>query len=290
MPESIISQFQREYNAPIETNRQVATVAERDAIPSSRRWEGMLVYVTTDARTYELRGGVSNGDWTEFGGITEAPTDGNYYVRRNGIWTIAPSGGIADAPSDGSKYGRLNGAWSAINEFSDAPSDGNQYARQDGAWSQVAAGAADKLITTIPPANLTGSATQQLFDFDIPGNTLAVDNESFEVFAFFRSAGMFSADLDLNINFGGSGSGLGNFANFSGSLSFVMKCLIQRTSTTDFNRFYSVAMGSDNWQMSNIETNVVTGTFAQQHNLFISARDSGGSNGFELLGGYVRKV
>lgn len=47
------------------------------------------------------------------GGVGDAPSDGNMYVRQNGAWVqIVP--GIADAPSDGNTYGRLDGAWVII--------------------------------------------------------------------------------------------------------------------------------------------------------------------------------
>lgn len=88
MPQSIISQFQRQFNSPIEVNRQVATATERDAINSSTRWEGMLVYVIADGVTYELVGGISNGDWQILGGLQDAPSDNKTYGRRNGAWAI----------------------------------------------------------------------------------------------------------------------------------------------------------------------------------------------------------
>lgn len=88
MPQSIISQFSRAYNSPIEVNRQVATATERDAINSSVRWEGMLVYVVADGVTYELAGGISNGDWRELGGLQDAPSDGKIYGRKDGAWSI----------------------------------------------------------------------------------------------------------------------------------------------------------------------------------------------------------
>lgn len=68
MADSIISQFQREYANPIETFRQVADITARDAINSSRRWQGMLVYVISTETTYELKGGITNSDWAVLGG------------------------------------------------------------------------------------------------------------------------------------------------------------------------------------------------------------------------------
>ena len=91
MADSLISQFRREYNSPIETDRQVPDIASRDAISGLRRWAGMLVYVTSEGATYELRGGVDNTNWSLFTGIGEAPFDGSTYGRKDGSWFIMPS-------------------------------------------------------------------------------------------------------------------------------------------------------------------------------------------------------
>lgn len=65
MPQEIVSQFDRKFAAPIEINRQVATIAQRNAIPSGVRWEGMLVYVTTDQANYQLIGGLTDAFWQD---------------------------------------------------------------------------------------------------------------------------------------------------------------------------------------------------------------------------------
>lgn len=88
MSDSLISQFKREYNAPIEEFRQVADITERDAISSSRRWIGMLVYVVSEQFTYELKGAIDNTAWTPLTGLDDAPSDGSEYVRKDGAWTI----------------------------------------------------------------------------------------------------------------------------------------------------------------------------------------------------------
>jgi hypothetical protein len=43
--------------------RSVANITERNAIPSSRRKEGMLVFVVADDITYQLYGGTTDSDW-----------------------------------------------------------------------------------------------------------------------------------------------------------------------------------------------------------------------------------
>jgi hypothetical protein len=49
------------------------------------------------------------------GGITDAPSDGNTYGRRNTSWTVIPSG-ISEAPADGKTYMRIgsSAAWTAL--------------------------------------------------------------------------------------------------------------------------------------------------------------------------------
>lgn len=66
MAELLGYQFDRVYNKPIERYRQVATISERDAIPSGKRWEGMLCYVLTEGVDYQLINGINNADWTSY--------------------------------------------------------------------------------------------------------------------------------------------------------------------------------------------------------------------------------
>ena len=65
MPELLGYQFDRTYAGAIERYRKVATIAERDAIPTGKRWEGMLCYVTGETKDYQLRGGITNVEWEE---------------------------------------------------------------------------------------------------------------------------------------------------------------------------------------------------------------------------------
>jgi hypothetical protein len=52
------------------------------------------------------------GAWRDL--LTDAPSDGTLYGRKNAIWTAVPAGGITDAPSDGNTYGRSNAAWVTV--------------------------------------------------------------------------------------------------------------------------------------------------------------------------------
>lgn len=43
--------------------RVVANLTERDSISTPRRVDGMLVFVTSEDKTYQLYGGISNSNW-----------------------------------------------------------------------------------------------------------------------------------------------------------------------------------------------------------------------------------
>jgi hypothetical protein len=80
------------------------------------------VYLTigTAASTYMPLSGMGNYATTEYvtlqGYITDAPSDGSEYVRKNAAWAIATGGGggISDAPSDGNLYARQNAGWTSF--------------------------------------------------------------------------------------------------------------------------------------------------------------------------------
>jgi len=63
MAETLGYQFDRVINQPIETNRQVPNISARNAIPTSKRWEGMECYVVSEETDYQLIGGIDNTFW-----------------------------------------------------------------------------------------------------------------------------------------------------------------------------------------------------------------------------------
>lgn len=137
MPETIISQFQRAFNSPIEIYRQVATPTERDNIPSGVRWTGMLVYVVSDGVTYSLSGGgIDNGSWQELGGLQDAPSDGQTYGRKDGNWELIPDGGVDWGDIGGTLANQTDLQSALDSKLSDAPSDGSLYGRKDGIWEK----------------------------------------------------------------------------------------------------------------------------------------------------------
>lgn len=80
-------------------------------------------YLTTSAAssTYQTISGMSSyatqSYVTSQGYLTDAPSNGSEYVRKNGAWAVATGGGgggISDAPSDGNLYARQNAAWTSF--------------------------------------------------------------------------------------------------------------------------------------------------------------------------------
>jgi hypothetical protein len=82
----------------------------------------------------------SDSDWIDITAainasvISEAPDDGNAYVRQSEMWVL----GVGEAPSNSTLYGRFDGAWQEIVfPVSEAPTDSLVYGRQDSAWVRV---------------------------------------------------------------------------------------------------------------------------------------------------------
>lgn len=82
-------------------------------------------YLTTSsaASTYQTISGMSSyatqSYVTSQGYLTDAPSNGSEYVRKDGAWAVATGGGgggggISDAPSDGNLYARQNAAWASF--------------------------------------------------------------------------------------------------------------------------------------------------------------------------------
>lgn len=62
--------------------RTVDSIAERDAIATAYRDEGMIVHITGTNQNFQLQGGITNSDWVELtlsggGGVTFDVTNGN---------------------------------------------------------------------------------------------------------------------------------------------------------------------------------------------------------------------
>ena len=59
------SNFDVETGLPLDSRLVVSGLIQRDGIDSLKRYEGMIVYVESEAKNYQLVGGISNTDWAE---------------------------------------------------------------------------------------------------------------------------------------------------------------------------------------------------------------------------------
>ena len=62
------SNFDVKTTLPLDSRLKVADSTARDAIVSGVRYEGMIVYVVSEATNFQLVGGIANGDWTKLAG------------------------------------------------------------------------------------------------------------------------------------------------------------------------------------------------------------------------------
>ena len=86
---SLASGFKYQAKSPLDLRRVVDTVAERDELVTiNAAWEGMHVYVKTDKKTYEYRGGTT---WTPVlaGSMYTHPT---YTAKSSGLYKITVDG------------------------------------------------------------------------------------------------------------------------------------------------------------------------------------------------------
>ena len=62
------SNFELNAGLPLDARFVVADLIARDAIAAVKRYDGMCTYVVSNQTTYQLQGGIANGDWNIFGG------------------------------------------------------------------------------------------------------------------------------------------------------------------------------------------------------------------------------
>lgn len=62
------SNFDVKTSLPLDSRLKVADLTARDAIVSGVRYEGMIVYVVSEATNFQLVGGITNGDWRKLSG------------------------------------------------------------------------------------------------------------------------------------------------------------------------------------------------------------------------------
>src|SRR6187431_2043737 len=68
MAQQINDNFQLLAGLPLDDRNQKATIAARDAISSTRRFQGLLCFVEQAQTLYQLQGGLLNTNWVGIAG------------------------------------------------------------------------------------------------------------------------------------------------------------------------------------------------------------------------------
>lgn len=180
---SLASGFKYQAKSPLDLRRVVDTVAERNELVTiNAAWEGMHVYVKTDKKTYEYRGGTT---WIPVlaGSMYTHPT---YTARASGLYkvTVDGTGHISGAtavtkaditalgiPGSDTKYGVFKAATADAaggTGLVPAPAKGAQglFLRGDNVWAKPtdttyndATTSAHGLMTAADKTKLNGIAT-----------------------------------------------------------------------------------------------------------------------------------
>jgi len=100
-----------------------------------------------------------NADWIADPIQIDATSDGKIYVRNNAGWIPDPI--QIDAPADGQVWGRKNDQWAIVTGgtggIGDAPSDGNTYGRKNSTWVTVTGGGSVTISDTPPVSPAIGN-------------------------------------------------------------------------------------------------------------------------------------
>lgn len=91
----LASNFDVNTGLPLDSRFVTADLTSRDAIPSLVRWDGMFVYVESEERYFQLKGGITNSDWVEFGAGGGSGAGAIKIQFINPTATTLPSGGTS---------------------------------------------------------------------------------------------------------------------------------------------------------------------------------------------------
>ena len=86
---------------------------------------GDMWWSTVDGRLYVKYEDEDSEQW-----VDASPSIGKVHIED-------VEGGITEAPSDGNYYARRNASWAAFDNLGEAPEDNHFYARKDGAWETI---------------------------------------------------------------------------------------------------------------------------------------------------------
>lgn len=114
MAEQLADVFDVQIQFPIDLRSVKSDLNARNAIGTYQRYEGLEVYVISDAKKYRLEGGISNSDWVDVTGTTDAG------LQAVTVSTSNPAGGKAgdihfkNTSSGTEVWYNNDGTWGAI--------------------------------------------------------------------------------------------------------------------------------------------------------------------------------
>jgi len=134
-------------NVYVRVNGAWASLFANTETAATQSWVNGLGFQTaSDVSTYVTGLGYQTASnvstyVTGLGYITDAPTDGQQYVRQTLMgtpqWVLNAGFTFSDAPMDSNKYLRMNNVWTLYDGISDAPNDGSTYGRQSLGWVSI---------------------------------------------------------------------------------------------------------------------------------------------------------
>jgi hypothetical protein len=90
---NLASNFSLGSALPLDDRTVLADLTARNALDSGVRYEGLIVYVTSEATNFQLVGGITNADWTELAGAGgAASTTATETLTNNAVNTITTIG------------------------------------------------------------------------------------------------------------------------------------------------------------------------------------------------------
>lgn len=98
------SNFELNAGLPLDARFVVADLVARDAIAAVKRYDGMCTYVVSNQITYQLQGGITNGDWVIYGGGA-----GGTIFKETFVMSSGKAAGVISAVNTGTKTFTITG-------------------------------------------------------------------------------------------------------------------------------------------------------------------------------------
>lgn len=101
MAQQINDNFSILAGIPIEQDMQKSTIGGRDAIKTTKRWQGMTCYVIQTNTLYQLQGGIENSNWI---GIAGSNVTSDFETEIEGFLALSAGKATLNAWEIGDKF------------------------------------------------------------------------------------------------------------------------------------------------------------------------------------------